>query len=105
MIELGMFSYNIAYTIISDILHSFPDCINESKQSFYAMKNPLIINLKGKLHKPFHFFLDACSLVGLKYHLVLSCGGIAQFSCDNRSQQHVEAIYGSFDFIGPTRTF
>ena len=35
-------------------------------------------------------------------HLVLSCCRIGQFNCDNRSQQHVEAIYGSFDFIGPT---
>ena len=44
-----MFSYNFANTIY---------CIKkESKQSFYLTKNPLIINLKGKLQKPFGFFL------------------------------------------------
>ena len=32
-------------------------CVKESKQSFYSMKNPLIINLKGKLRKSLDFFL------------------------------------------------
>ena len=41
MIELRMFSYNFL----------------ESKQSFYSTKNPVIINLKGKLQNPFDFFL------------------------------------------------
>ena len=75
------------------------------------MKNSVFINLKGKLQKPFDFLFEmsdapylACSLVWFKYHVVLSCGGIGQFNCDNRSQQHVEAIYGRFDFIGSTRT-
>ena len=36
--------------------------------------------------------------------VIFSCGGIGQFSCDNRSKQHAEAMYGSFDYIGPTRT-
>ena len=36
--------------------------------------------------------------------MVLRYGRIGQFNCDNRSQQHVEAIYRRFDFIGPTRT-
>ena len=31
--------------------------LKESKQSFYSTKNPLIINLKGKLQKPLDFFL------------------------------------------------
>ena len=37
------------------------------------------------------FGLVTCQL---KYHVVLSCGGIGQYNCDNRSQQHVEAICG-----------
>ena len=41
-----MFSYNYAYTIISDIL-----VLKESKHSLYSTKNLLIINLKGKLRK------------------------------------------------------
>ena len=36
--------------------------------------------------------------------MVFSCGRIGEFNCDNRSQQHFEAIYGSFDFIGPAHT-
>ena len=35
--------------------------LKESKQSFYSMGNPLIINLKGKLQKPFDFFLKGTS--------------------------------------------
>ena len=31
--------------------------LKESKQSFYSTKNPLIIDHKGKLQKPFNFFL------------------------------------------------
>ena len=31
--------------------------LKESKQSFCSTKNPLHINLKGKLQKPFDFFL------------------------------------------------
>ena len=63
-----------------------------------------IINLKGKLQKPSDVRLAIFGLLScrLKYHVVLSCGGIGQFNCDNRSQQHAEAIYGSFDFIGTT---
>ena len=53
MIELGMFSYNFAYTILNEQY----TVLKESKQSFYSMKNPPIINLKGKLQKPFDFFL------------------------------------------------
>ena len=45
VIKLCMFSSNFAYTIMSDI------------QSFNSVKNPLIINLKGQLEKPFYFFL------------------------------------------------
>ena len=60
MIKLRMFSYNFAFTIMSDIL--------------------------------------------MKYHVVLNFGGIGQFNCNNKSQQRAEAIYGSFDFIGPTHT-
>ena len=85
--------------------------LKESKQSFCSRKNPLLINLEGKLQKPFDFFLrcQTCP-IWLAYllvevpHVVLSCWGIGQFNCDNRSQQHVEAIHGSFGFIGPTRT-
>ena len=40
MIELHMFSYCSACTIMSDVLY----LIKESKQSFYSTKNPLIIN-------------------------------------------------------------
>ena len=69
------------------------------------MKNPLIISLKGELQKPFDFISRCQTVFGLltcwlKYLLVLSCRGIGQFNCDDRSQQHVEAIYRSFDFIG-----
>ena len=53
MTELGVFSYNFAYTIINELY----TVLKESKQSFYSTKNPLIINLNGKLQKPFHFFL------------------------------------------------
>ena len=78
--------------------------LKESKQSFYSTRNSLIINLKGKLQKPFNvrraiFGLLTC---WLKYQVVFSCGGIGQFNCDDKSQQYVKAIYGSFDFIGPT---
>ena len=64
MIKLRMFSYNFACTIMSDTV------LKESKQSFYSTKNSPIINLKGKLLKPFYFFKMsdapylACSLVG-----------------------------------------
>ena len=86
MIKLRMFSYNFAYTIMSVVLY---------------------YNLKGKLQKHFYFckMSDAPYLTcWLKYHMVLSCRGIGQFNCDNRSQERAEAIYGSFDFIGPTGT-
>ena len=92
-----MLSYDFPLMTMSDY------CIKRSKQSFYSMKNPLIINLKGKLQKPSDFFLRCQTrravfgllTCWLKYHVVLSCGGIGQFNYDNRSQQHVEAIYGS----------
>ena len=64
MLKLRMFSYNFDYTIMSDTV------LNESKQSFYSTKNPLIIGIKGKLQRPFYFFKMsdapylACSLVG-----------------------------------------
>ena len=93
-----MFSYAFACTIMSDILY-------QNKASIQRK-----IHLKEKLQKPFYFFKMSDSAVfglltcWLKYYMVLSCGGIGQFNCDNRSQQHVEAIYESFDFIGPTRT-
>ena len=83
--------------------------LKESKQIFYSNKNPLIINLKGKLQKPFNFFLRCktrpiwLAHLLVKYHLVC-CKGIGQLNCDNRSQQHFEDIYGSFDFINATRT-
>ena len=53
MIGLRKFSYNFAYTIDNERY----TVLKESKQSFYSMKNPLIINLKGKLQKSFDFFL------------------------------------------------
>ena len=53
MIGLRIFSYNFAYTIMSK-RHTV---LKESKQSFYSMKNPQIINLKGKLQKAFDFIL------------------------------------------------
>ena len=48
--------------------------LKESNQSFHSTKNSLIINLKGKLQKPFNvrrsiFGLLAC---WLKYHVVLA---------------------------------
>ena len=66
------------YYLVTGGLLSVPEASNneqytvlkESKQSFYSMKNSLIINLKGKLQKPFYFFKMsdapylACSLVG-----------------------------------------
>ena len=63
MIKLGMFSYNFTYTIMKIVF-------KKSKQSFYSTKNSLVINLEGKLQKPFYFFKMsdapylACSLVG-----------------------------------------
>ena len=45
----------------------------------------------------------ACSLVG-EIPRGFELWRTIQFNYDNRPQQHVEAIYGSFDFIGPTRT-
>ena len=83
--------------------------LKESEQNFFSTKNPLNIDLKGELQKPFDFFSRCQTVFGLltcwlKYHVILSCGGIGQFNCDNRSQQHVEAVYESFDFVGPTRT-
>ena len=65
MIELGMLSYNSAYTNNEQYTLS-----KESKQSFYSTKNTLIINLNRKLQKPFDSFVVpralylACSLVG-----------------------------------------
>ena len=59
IIELRMFSYNFVYTIMSERYA----VLKESNQSFYSTKNlsnllkPLIINLKGKLQKPFDFLL------------------------------------------------
>ena len=100
MIKLRMFSYNyFAYTIMSDILY---------KKS--QDKNPLIINLKGNCKSLLISFEDARRAVfgvltcWLTYHVVLSCRGIGQFNCNNSSQQHVETIYGSFDFVSPTHT-
>ena len=100
--------FNFLITLLHD--NKRYTVLTESKQSFYSVKNPLIINLKGKLQNLFYLFLGcqrrSISLLTcwLKYHVVLSCRGIGQFNCDNRSQQHVEAIHGSFDFIGPTPT-
>ena len=97
-VKLRKFSYNFAHTTMS-----------ESKQSFYLTKNSLIINFKGKLQNSFDFVLrcQTRAVFGLvtcllKYYLVLSCGGIRQFNSDNRSQQYVEAIYRSFNFISHT---
>ena len=42
--------------------------------------------------------------IWLAHSLIEIPRGFDQVNCDNRSQRHVEAIYGSFDFIGPTRT-
>ena len=67
------------------------------------MKNPPIVNLKGKLPlicQTRHLWL--AHLLVETDQVVLSCERTGQFNCDNRSKQHVEAIYGSF--IGPTRT-
>ena len=66
------------------------------------------MKLKGKLRKIFDLFLR-CQMgiwhlvsglltYWLKYHVVLSCGGIGQFNFDNK------AIYGSFHFIRFTGT-
>ena len=98
MIKLRMFNYNFAYTILNQPY----TVLKESKQSFYSTKNSLFINLKEKLQKPFDVRRAIFSLLTcwLKNHVVLSWGGIGQLNCDKRSQQHVEAIYGSFDFIG-----
>ena len=76
------------------------------------MENSLIIiNLKGKLEKPFYFvkLSDApyltCSLVN--WNTMCMWFWVAEelvsSNCDNRSQQQVEAIYGSFNFNSPTR--
>ena len=51
MIKLRMFSYNFAYTIMSDILY----LKNQTKASIHQKKS-LIVNLIGKLQKPFDFF-------------------------------------------------
>ena len=65
MIQIRMFSYNFTYTIMI-----YCTLLKESKQNFYSTKKSLIINLKGKLQKPFYFFKMsdasylACSLVG-----------------------------------------
>ena len=69
------------------------------------MKNPLIINLKGKLQKPFDFFLrcQTCRRIWL-VHLLVEVPRRFELLSDNRSQQHVEAIHETFDFISPTRT-
>ena len=52
--------YNFAYTIMEN-----------------STKNPLIINLKGKLQKPFDFFLRYAVFglltCQLKYQVILSC--------------------------------
>ena len=53
MIELRMFSYNFPCMIMSERY----TVLKEPKQSFYSAKNPLIVNLKGKLQKPFDFIL------------------------------------------------
>ena len=44
-------------TLGKRIVNRLYTVLKESKQSFYSMKNPLIVNLKGKLQKPFNFFL------------------------------------------------
>ena len=70
IVELCMFSYHFA----------------RNKTSCCLRKNPLIINLKGKLQSPFDFFLRyqtrRISIVHLlvKYHMVFSCGGIGQLT-------------------------
>ena len=53
MIELRMFCYKFAYTIMSDILYKK----NQNKSFIQRKVSPLIINLKRKLQKPFHFCL------------------------------------------------
>ena len=52
----------------------------------------------------YNFVYTIMSDIPMKYNVVLICGRIGQFNCNNKSQQRAEAIYGSFDFIGPTHT-
>ena len=58
------------------------------------MKDPLIMNFKGKLQKPFDFFLRCQTRrIWVARRICWLKSGIGQFNCDNRSQQHVEAMY------------
>ena len=66
MIKLRMFSYNFAYTIMSDILYQK----NHSKASI-QQKATNYINLKGKLQKPFDFFLRCQTCPILLAHLLV----------------------------------
>ena len=71
--------------------------MSETK-SFYLTKSPLLTskeNCKSTSMSDTVFGLLTC---WLKYHVILSCGGIDQFNYDNRSQQHAEDIYGSYYF-------
>ena len=53
MIKLRLFCFRLfCYSLHDNERHTV---LNEAKQSFYSMKNLLIINLKGKLQKPFYF--------------------------------------------------
>ena len=61
MIELRMFCYNFACTIMSDIPHKK----NQNKSSIQRK-----INLKGKLQKSFHFFFKLPDAPYLVYSLV-----------------------------------
>ena len=105
MIKHCVFSYNFAYTIMKRYT-----VLKESKQSFHLTKNPLVINFKGKLKKPLDFLLRCQTRCIWFAHLLVEIprGFELQrnwsLNCDNRSQQHVAAIYESFGFIGPTCT-
>ena len=65
MTELPRFSYNFACTIMSDILYE------KIKTKLLFNKNPLIINLKGKLKKPFDFFLRCQTCLIWLAHLLV----------------------------------
>ena len=74
-------------------------CIKRNKTKILFKENPLIFNLKGKSFSFLFKMPDAACLACFELRRNWSI----QIR-DNRSQQHVQAMYGRFDFIGPTHT-
>ena len=91
-----MFSHNFARKIMSDIPYQKSQNKAPIQRKIHQLSTPKenckSLSISSKDARRVVFGLLTC---WSKYHVVLSCGGIGQFNCDNRPQQqskpHMEA--------------